>query len=187
MNKIYSSFILFLIIPVILYCQEQDTQFERISVEQGLSQSSVHCIFQDSKGFMWFGTEDGLNKYDGYQFTVYNNDPDDISSLSSNEVWAIYEDSSGVLWIGTIGGGINKFDRNTQRFTHYKHDPDNPNTISDNRVMSVYEDQSGILWLGTENGLNKFDRKTGIFTHYLLNTSFSSICEDKAGTLRNDW
>ena len=183
MSKTYTSLIFFLIVPVILYPQEEDTQFERISVEQGLSQSSVHCIFQDSKGFMWFGTEDGLNKYDGYQFTVYNNNPDDIGSLSSNEVWAIYEDSSEVLWIGTIGGGINKFDRNTEQFTPYKHDPDNPNSISDNRVMSVYKDHSGVLWIGTENGLNKYNREAGIFTHYLQNTSVSSICEDKSGTL----
>ena len=173
----------FFYIPFILFAQSQDIKFERISVEHGLSQSSVHCIFQDSQGFMWFGTEDGLNKYDGYKFTIYNYDQDNAKSLSSNEVWSIYEDKSGVLWIGTFGGGINKFDRDTEQFTRYEHDSNDPNSISNNRVMSIYEDKSGVLWIGTEKGLNKFDNDSISFTHYLPEKSVSSIDEDKSGML----
>jgi hypothetical protein len=79
----------------------QSLRFERISVEHGLSHSTVNCILQDSKGFMWFGTDDGLNKYDGHSFIVYKHNPDDPQSLSHNQVWSLFEDSSGVLWVGT--------------------------------------------------------------------------------------
>ncbi|HUW12684.1 MAG TPA: two-component regulator propeller domain-containing protein [Anaerolineae bacterium] len=79
----------------------QNLRLERISVEHGLSHSTVNCILQDSKGFMWFGTDDGLNKYDGHSFTVYKHNPDDPRSLSHNQIWFLFEDSSGVLWVGT--------------------------------------------------------------------------------------
>ncbi len=113
-----------LIRAVNVHAQKNDIKFEHISLEQGLSQSSVYCILQDSKGFMWFGTQDGLNKYDGYSFTVYKHDPQEPQSLSHNRVHSIYEDQSGVLWIGT-GDGLNQFDREKETFTHYQHDPNN--------------------------------------------------------------
>jgi len=148
----------------------QSIKFERISIEQGLSQNSIRCILQDRKGFLWFGTEDGLNKYDGYRFTVYKNNPNDPNSLSNDAVNSIYEDQSGVLWIGTERGGLNKLDRKKEKFTHYKNDPNNPNSLSNNRVFSIYEDRSGVLWIGNSGGgLNKFDRKKEKFTHYKNN------------------
>ena len=123
-----------------LYAQDRPVTFERISIEQGLSQNSARCILQDRKGFMWFGTEDGLNKYDGYRFTVYKNNHNDSNSLSNDAVNSIYEDRSGVLWVGTERGGLNKLDREKEKFTHYKNDPNNPNSLSDNAVNSIYED-----------------------------------------------
>ena len=96
-----------------------DIKFKNLSVEAGLSHSTVNCILQDSKGFMWFGTDDGLNKYDGYNFTFYKHNPDDPFSLSHNRVWSLFEDSAGTLWIGTFGGGLNRFDRDTGLFTRY--------------------------------------------------------------------
>ena len=84
--------------PAFLLAQNQPVKFERIGLEQGLSQNSVRCILQDRKGFLWFGTEDGLNKYDGYRFTVYKNNPNDPNSLSNDAVNSIYEDQSGVLF-----------------------------------------------------------------------------------------
>lgn len=137
----------------------QSVRFERISLEQELSQSTVYCMLQDSKGFMWFGTEDGLNKYDGYTFTVYKHDPENPNSLSNNEVRSIYEDQSGALWVGTVGG-LNKLVPNENeeahpKFLHYKNNPDNPNSLSHNAILSIYEDRSGGLWIGTEDGLNK--------------------------------
>jgi ligand-binding sensor domain-containing protein len=170
----------------------QDIKFERISVEQGLSNNLVYCLYQDSRGFMWFGTDDGLNKYDGYKFTVYRHDPDDPSTLSHNRAYSICEslyDGKQVLWIGTWGGGLNELDLSTEQFTHYKHNPDNPNSLSDNVITKVYEDADGNLWVGTENsGLNRLNRKTGQFIRYTHNPNdpfsissnkFNTICESR--------
>lgn len=185
--------LIYLNLSLNLYAQMNDIKFERISIEQGLSQATVWAIMQDSKGFMWFGTADGLNKYDGYSFTVYNHDPRDSTLISNNTIIAIYEDKSGTLWIGTRGGGLNRFDRETEKFTHYGHDPSNTNSLSDNHILSIHEDKAGALWIGTEyGGFNKFDRETERFEPYkhdpanpnsLSSDHIVRICEDKTGVL----
>lgn len=159
--------------------------FEHISVAQGLSQGSVNCILQDLQGFMWFGTEDGLNRYDGYGFAVYRHDPHDPNSLSHNRVRALYEDADGILWIGTAGGGLDRFDRDTGRFTHYGSD-DFANYVSDSPVLyrnwveQIREYPPGILWLGTlGGGLVRFDRATGEFK--------SLISRGVPGEISNNW
>lgn len=147
-------------------------KIERISTDQGLSQSTVECIFRDTKGFMWFGTEEGLNRFDGYNFTIYKNDHNNPVSLSNEVVFSIYEDFNGTLWIGTRDGGLNKFNREKERFTSYKYDPENINSLSDNKINSIYESPSlpGVLWISTETGgLNKFDIATGEVTHFKHN------------------
>jgi len=187
------TFLLNLNLPFNLYTQMNDMEFERISIEQGLSEATIWAIMQDSKGFMWFGTADGLNKYDGYSFTVYNHDPRDSTSISNNTIIAIYEDKSGTLWIGTRGGGLNRFDRETEKFTHYRLDPSDTNSLSDNHILSIHEDKAGALWIGTEyGGFNKFDSETERFEHYkhdpanpnsLSSDHIVRICEDKTGML----
>jgi signal transduction histidine kinase/ligand-binding sensor domain-containing protein len=146
-------------------------RFDRISVEQGLSHSTVNCILQDSYGFMWFGTSDGLNKYDGYSFTVYKHDPNDPHSLSHYLVTSLFEDSAGMLWVGTYGGGLNRFDRSLGQFTRY--DTDDFQNITDepeefrNAVVAVDEYPTGVLWIATHGGgLVKFDLETETFTSY---------------------
>lgn len=147
--------------------QDSQLKFDRISVEDGLSQSSVLCMIQDHKGFMWFGTLEGLNKFDGYNFTIFKSDLDDPSSISSNYIYSIYEDNSGVIWVGT-NEGLNRFDRETEQFSNYKYNPGDNNCISDNSVLCIYGDVNGILWIGTKKGgLNRFDPNTGIFKHFL--------------------
>ena len=141
---------------------------------------------------MWFGTEDGLNKYDGYQFAVYKHDPDNSSTLSDDEVSAIYEDRSGNLWIGTHNG-LNRFDRTTGTFTCYQHDPDDPQSLSWPVVLSICEDRAGTLWVGTEGGgLGQLDQATNTFTHYqhapddprtLSDDSVYAIYKDRSGEL----
>jgi hypothetical protein len=145
-----------------------DLKFERISVEEGLSQVSVNCILQDSTGFIWFCTPNGLNKFDGYGFTVYKHDPEDPNSLSHNSVSSILEDRQGVLWIGTDGGGLNKFDRTKEQFTQYQHELQDPLSFFSNYTISaIYEDSYGFLWMGTYGGgLLKFDREGEQFTNY---------------------
>lgn len=168
-------------------------KFESISLEQGLSQSTVRCILQDSKGFLWFGTADGLNRYDGYKFKVYKTDSHDPNGLSSSVIRTIYEDRSGMLWIGTEGGGLNEFDPATERFVRYQYDRNDPNSLSNNYVWSVCEDRTGKLWIGTDGGgLNEFDRERARFTRYqhdpqtpnsLSHNSILSVYEDRTGRL----
>src|SRR4028119_408893 len=107
---------LFCVIP--LSAQENTANFDHITVEQGLSQSEVYAILKDKQGFMWFGTVDGLNKYNGYNFIHYKHDPYDSTTLSHNHVNALHEDKSGNLWVGTLFG-LNKFDKHTNTFTRY--------------------------------------------------------------------
>ncbi len=140
-----------------LLAQNPSVKFERIGFEEGLSQTTVYTVFQDHKGFMWFGTRDGLHKYDGYSFKVYRNKPGDSSSISNSTIRAIYEHDS-VLWIGTERG-LNRFDSQTERFTHYLNDPTNVSSLSHNRIRAIIADTSGDLWIGTNGGgLNKLTR-----------------------------
>ncbi len=193
-NKFICLTILYILsVSVSLYGQDHNIRFEHISLEQGLSQVTVNCILQDRQGFMWFGTQDGLNKYDGYKFTVYHYDPENNASLSNNFIWSIQEDARGNLWIGTCSGGLNKFDPKTETFTSYQHQADNPQSLSNNFVWSVFEDSRGSLWIGTHGGgLNRFDRRTETFTRYmhqpdnpqgLSHNSVYSIFEDTGGSL----
>jgi signal transduction histidine kinase/ligand-binding sensor domain-containing protein len=145
-------------------------RFDRLSIEHGLSQSDVIAMLQDRTGYMWFGTEDGLNKYDGQKFTIFRHDPDNPHSLSDNWIWSLYEDHLGSLWIGTLAGGLDLYNEQTGRFTHYRHDPDDPQSLRENEVLVIYEDNEDTLWIGTRSGLDRFDRTTGFFSHYGYNT-----------------
>ena len=141
-------------------------KFSHLTTNDGLSQGYVTAILQDRRGFMWFATRDGLNRYDGNTFVVYKNKPNDPTSLSSNFIQALMEDDHGDLWIAT-NTGVNRFDPTIERFFRYLHDPKNPNSIADAYVTSIAGDNRGCLWFGTEaSGLDKFDPRTGTFTHY---------------------
>lgn len=173
--------------------KDLNIQFSHLSLEDGLSQSTITSILQDSQGFMWFGTMDGLNRYDGYEFTVFKHDPTDPNSLSQNHILSLYEDSQGVLWVGTEGGALDRYDPNQKTFIHFGQDPGQPLSLSSDHVTAIFEDKGGNFWIGTSNGLNKFDRETGEFTQYPneFDPTFESfgsnyittIFEDKAGTL----
>jgi signal transduction histidine kinase/CheY-like chemotaxis protein/streptogramin lyase len=148
---------------------EANVHFDHLSLEEGLPHTSVQTIFQDSQGFMWFGTLEGAAKYDGYEFTVYKHNPADPNSISDNGVISFYEDQNGYLWIGTTNGGLNKFDPVTETFTHYQHRADDPSSISFDAVAytPIRQDAEGNLWIGTVGGgLNKFDPTTETFTHF---------------------
>jgi ligand-binding sensor domain-containing protein len=157
-----------------LAAQSQNFQFEHLSTAQGLSDNNVKCIFQDSRGFLWFGTQNGLNRYDGYTFKVFTHDPQDSTTISNNSIWKIYEDRSQNLWIGT-NNGLNKFDHATEIFTRYLHDPNDPQSLSEGVVRAIHESRhggsAGTLWIGTwwsggQDRLSKFDWHTGKFTRY---------------------
>lgn len=160
-----------------------DIKFEQISIEQGLSQGTAFCIMQDKTGFLWVGTQGGLNRYDGHTFEVYSHDPRNPESLSHDYVLTIFEDSNGLLWIGTGGGGLNKFDRKTGKFSSYKKQPGNSNSLSNNNVWAICEDQFHNLWIATDRGVNKFYKKEERFTHYHLDERINSILRDQVGIL----
>lgn len=141
-------------------------RFDHLRVEDGLSQSNVSCITQDTQGFVWVGTRDGLNRFDGYIFKYYKKAPQDTNSLSDNYINTCLTDSSGRIWIGTTLGGLNRFDPATETFTRYIHDPQNPTSLSNDLVQTIFEDAQGMLWVGTGDGLNRFDSVTETFTRY---------------------
>lgn len=142
-------------------------RFDHINIEQGLSQSSVRVIFQDSRGFLWFGTEDGLNRYDGHTFKTYKPDPDVPNSLSDRWITSIVEDKEGFLWIGTRLGGLNYYDPRTEQFRHFLHEEGNPSSLSDNHINVLYLDKDDRLWVGTPSALDLFDRTSKTFKHYV--------------------
>jgi PAS domain S-box-containing protein len=167
----------------------RNLRFQRISLEQGLSQAVVTCSFQDRQGFMWFGTQEGLNRYDGYEFTVFVHQTSDPSSLASDLIKGIHEDRRGVLWVAT-DGGLERFDESRGAFTHFRHDPANPNSLSHDRVRVIVEGRDGELWLGTDGGgLDRFDPATGTFAHYravaggLSHDNIRGLSQDAQGRL----
>ncbi len=140
-------------------------RFEHLSTENGLSHNSVIDILQDHQGFMWFGTLNGLDRYDGYSFVVYRPVPGDTTSLMHNVINAIYEDSRGILWIGTLNG-LHRYDRSKDCFVRIVHEPDDPNSLVDNRIRCILEDYTGSLWIGTEGGLCCYDPSTDQFQNF---------------------
>lgn len=147
------------------------TKFNNLTSKNGLSQNTVNCVIQDRKGILWFGTADGLNRYDGYHFKVYKAVLGDTNSLSNNYVLKLYEDKVGHIWIGTYGGGLNRFDPATEEFVRYQHDPKDSTSIGSNDVRDIYEDKQGKIWLGLyKGGLNCFDPATQKFTHHTFTT-----------------
>lgn len=152
----------------------QQGRFEHITVEQGLSQNSVHFIFQDRRGLMWFGTKDGLNKYDGYNFTIYKAREYTPDSISNSLVYCIAEDKEGFLWFGT-SGGLNRFDPVRERFTRFLHG----NLL----VQAVCDGPSGYIWAGTDKGLYRLEPSTGKFNIVSPENTLSLLSESGGAIL----
>lgn len=155
-------FILFIFISN-LYPQENEIYFNHLTTEDGLSLNAVTKIMQDSQGYLWFGTYQGLDRYDGYIFKNFLPNPSNPYSMSNFSIWSLFEDSKGSIWIGTLNG-LNRYDKKTERFYVYKNNPKDPNSICENYIRSIYEDKSGTVWIGTQNGLSKFNREKNNFT-----------------------
>jgi ligand-binding sensor domain-containing protein/tRNA A-37 threonylcarbamoyl transferase component Bud32 len=161
--------------------------FKRFSIEEGLLQFRINCILQDTKGFMWFGTNDGLNKYDGYIFYTYKHEPGTADTLSSQGVYCLIEDrlNPGILWIGT-DNGLNRFDTGTGKFSVFRGNPGNSDNF-ENFIWCIYQDRSGNMWIGTDSGLYKFNPAAGTFKYYFPGNRESepiyTICESAGGIL----
>jgi PAS domain S-box-containing protein len=139
--------------------------FENIGIEQGLSQTSVSTIYQDRLGYLWFGTMDGLNRYDGYDFVLFSKDPNNPNSLPNNSIKVIAEDDSGYLWIGTLGGLI-QYDQKHDKYRIYRTDYRDRNSLPSNVITAIANDKTGRLWVGTSQGLAYFNRRKNRFTRY---------------------
>ncbi|HXG38408.1 MAG TPA: two-component regulator propeller domain-containing protein [Bacteroidota bacterium] len=186
-NRHYTAAIVTLLLSIVLssqtVSQQRSLMFHRLSTEQGLSQSTVYSMLQDRQGFIWFGTRDGLNRFDGMQFIVYRHQPGVATTLSHPNVRAIVEDSSGLLWLGTDGGGLNVLDPSTGQFRLYRQNGANPFSLSDDQVLSLCFDRAGKLWIGTRHGgLNRFDPSTGHFVQVRYDSS-----DETASTRSSIW
>jgi ligand-binding sensor domain-containing protein len=147
------------------FAQNQSLKFEHIGTSEGLSQINVATIIQDSRGFMWIGTRDGLNKYDGYSFTTYRHDSQDPQSITSSMVADMAEDKDGNIWVATIIG-LNKIDRKTGHVIQYKHDDKNPNSLSNNILNKLAVDDKNNIWIAGQGGLDYLDTHNNTFKHY---------------------
>jgi signal transduction histidine kinase/ligand-binding sensor domain-containing protein len=155
-------------------------RFEHLTIDNGLSQNAVLALLQDNQGYIWIGTQDGLNRYDGITFTHFRNDPDDPASISHNSISALYEDTEGYIWVGTSGGGLNRFDRVTGKFTHYLPQANNPTSLSNSFVTTLLQAGNGRFWVGTLGGLDLLDPATGKFSHFRSSESDSSTLSSNA-------
>jgi signal transduction histidine kinase/ligand-binding sensor domain-containing protein/DNA-binding response OmpR family regulator len=162
----------------------QQLNFDQFTTEQGLSQNHIGSILMDKRGFMWFGSDDGLNRFDSYTFTHYKHEKGNPNSIDDSYIQDILEDKDGDLWVAT-SSGLNKFDRDNDRFDHV---PDQ----SRHSVNDIFQDSKGRMWLGTNHGLILFDPKNGSFKKFLRvdpdhryrpAANISRIAEDKDGSL----
>ena len=166
--------------------------FDHLSVENGLSQSVVHDLAQDVQGYIWIGTQEGLNRWDGTDLRLYEHVYDDPSTLSDNYIWSILVAADGTLWLGTDAGGLNRYNRQDDSFTHFRHDKDNSGSLGSDSVRVVYQDRLGTIWVGTDGGgLNRL-KDNGNFERFehdpddtssLPSDSVLAILEDRDGQL----
>ena len=162
-------------------------RFDRLTIEEGLSQSTVTCILQDQTGFLWLGTRDGLNRYDGYSFRIFKHDPRDPSTLSDSSVRALVETPGGDLWIGTESGGLSRLRAGQDTFERFQHSPEDPGSLASNNVRALLLDRRGHLWIGTdEAGLDRLDPTTGEIVHFRAAADGSSLSDDRIRSLSED-
>ena len=175
-------FIFTLISLYVATSNAMDLQFQHLSIEQGLSHNTVNCIYKDSFGFIWFGTSDGLNQYDGYEVKVYRNDPLNPYSLIDNKIYAIVEDSNGDLWIGSRDG-LNIFSREKQSFSRPSEEGNFPENVF---VRTITIDDEGTLWIGTlGDGIFYKLKDEELFKPYIIpeENQISSISFDQDGVM----
>ncbi len=188
MKQLYKFLILTIIISTTAFTQS--IHFNRLSNEDGLSSNNVYQIIQDQLGFLWIATDDGLNRFDGYDFKIFRNEASNNNSLSGNSIWALKEDSGGKIWIGTKNGWLDCFDPVTEKFNNIKLES---NIIGENAITAIYEDRNHFIWIGTyRDGLYRLNPKSGNLDHWLnksgndrslSNNYISSILQDNEGNI----
>ncbi len=186
---LHSNF--FKLILIVLFFSDiksypQDFQFRHLTINNGLSHNTVYTILQDKNGFMWFGTNNGLNRYDGYSFTIFQNDPFDSLTISSNYITALLEDSRGILWIGTIDGKLNYAQEENETFCKINYRLNNSEIEGSIGIKTMVEDSSGDIWIGTNgDGLYKISFSKNNVTNLKV-THFVNSNNDKTSISSNN-
>jgi len=184
--------IILLIVFTIVRAQEQTFNFNSLTIKNGLSSGNVTCVLQDSKGFIWIGTDNGLNKFDGYQIQIFRHNASTTNTIGGNSVRCLFEDSKHNLWIGLKGDGLSRLNLKSERFTTFQKTK-KLNSLSYNDASGIVEDKKGHLWIAVDRGsLDMFDPVTEIFTHHYIpvrksnqssNNAFTDISLDTKGNL----
>jgi len=173
-------------IAISVSAQERDVKFSSLSTNDGLSQNDVKSILKDHEGYMWFTTDDGLDRYDGYHFTVYRHQPNNPHSLPTNDVTALFEDNAGRLWVGTSGRGLCLYDRNSDSFKTFSSNKLDDNTLSSGDVNTIFQDDKNNIWVGTYSGVNLLDQNTGTFRRFLFTKNQDDIATHHIYSIRED-
>lgn len=186
MKKLLAVF-MFLFLFILFPSLGQKVEFEHITDYEGLISGGITCSIKDSYGFMWFGSSEGLSRYDGYSFTNFVHVPQDTNSLNDNFIRSLHETNKKELIIGYGYSGISIFNRDTESFIRYRHNKNDPTSLVSDYVMSIYGDKKGNVWIATRSGLEKFDTENKTFLHYKPfpedHNFVSSITEDENGNL----
>ncbi|MDP9230998.1 MAG: GGDEF domain-containing protein, partial [Bacteroidota bacterium] len=170
----------------------QDIHFNLVTRSQDDAGSTVLGMTQDTQGFLWFATKNGLYKYDGYQYSSYHNQSKNPNSPAADYISCVTADKAGNLWLAPSASGLDRLDPATGAFTHFRHNNNDPGSLVNDTVNVIIQDHEGIIWIGTIGGLEKFDPKTNKFFHYRHNLNdpsslscnvVTAIYEDKQGTV----
>ena len=182
MRVIISIFNFLLLCALFLITPVMADNFEHYYREEGLSQATVKALLYDDDGFLWVGTEDGLNRFDGYQFKVFKNMPYNNDSLSSNQIKSLYKDKNNNIWVGT-SNGLNRYNKVTEKFQRITPSPSETKSESStsNSINSITQDNKGHYWVGSNKGLLKYDGVN--FTHYLTDLEINVITVDSQNRL----
>ena len=193
--KIAAAVIYLLLYSFVLSAQSLQNEsvsihFNRLNTADGLSNSNVYDLIQDHLGFLWFATDDGLNRFDGYNFEIFRHDPENRNSISDNSVWAILEDSDHQIWAGTKSGALNQYNPVTGKFKVWKIKSDQ---IEENSITFIYEDRNKFIWVGTyKSGFYRLNQLRGKIENWqyipgnyksLSNNYVTSITEDNSGNI----
>lgn len=169
---------------------QQGLKYEVLGLQQGLSQSSALTMVQDNFGFIWVGTQDGLNRYDGYGFRVFRHSRKDSTSIIDNHISSLHLDKENLLWVGTDKTGVSCFNPATQTFTNFYPDKSLSDALSSGSINHITNDKEDNIWFGTDHGLSMFNKKTRRFTNFtsekdnpnsIISNFVSKVLYDEAG------